>query len=333
MSERNVLATLGARLRSARTAAKLDQAAVAEAVGVHPKTVSRWENDRQLPETAQLHALAALLKVSEPWLRYGDEIPELAASREGDRLPRAGAFGGFVERRRQELSIPGPTLLQRVGMSQDDYVLAVSGARLPLPTSGEIAALAHELQIDRSVLLELLEEDRHRAMSEFQQGLFWDPHGLRPPGQRLRDMRLRAGVTVEDAAEAVGVDPSDVADWERDLSAPSDTQREVLVRLYSLYSSDRSRPPRVSAGLPFRIRVWLQQELLDYAKAGVSDEELVKARQLLEAPELFSFYSGGAPRARTEDEVLKGMRGVAAAVRATLRERGYKLEPEPADVA
>ena len=86
--------------------------------------------------------------------------------------------------------------------------------------------------------------------------------------------------------------------------------------------------PRVMQGLPYEVRVWLQQELLDYAKAGVSERELRHARDLYERPEVFSFYAEGAPHARTEDEVLVGMRALAAVVRGTLRRRGYRLDPD-----
>lgn len=65
------LDSLGQRLQGARKAAKKSQAEVAAAAGVHPKTVSRWENDRQTPDPDELAKAAQFLDVEADWLRYG----------------------------------------------------------------------------------------------------------------------------------------------------------------------------------------------------------------------------------------------------------------------
>jgi hypothetical protein len=89
--------------------------------------------------------------------------------------------------------------------------------------------------------------------------------------------------------------------------------------------------PRVSAGsgLPYEVRVWLQSELLDYTKAGVDGDDFADARRLLESDEFQRFYSGGQARARSAEDMLKGLRFAAEAIRAELRSRGYKLAAEP----
>lgn len=71
-----VLQTLGARLRAARSAKRIDQQALADAVGKHVKTISRWENDRQVPEDDELTAAADALSVTVPWLRYGRDTAD-----------------------------------------------------------------------------------------------------------------------------------------------------------------------------------------------------------------------------------------------------------------
>lgn len=77
--------TLGERLRFAREQAKLDQAGVAEMVGVHPKSISKWENDRQEPSEEKLDQLSKLYEVETWWLRYGLSHDELTEQWENDR--------------------------------------------------------------------------------------------------------------------------------------------------------------------------------------------------------------------------------------------------------
>ncbi len=79
---RVVLDTLGDRVRASRKKAKLTQDALAERIGAHPKTVSRWENNAQPPEPETLAALGELFGVGEAWLRYGEE--RAAAELRGD---------------------------------------------------------------------------------------------------------------------------------------------------------------------------------------------------------------------------------------------------------
>lgn len=79
--------TQGERLSVAQKRAGLKNAAIAEAAGVHVKTVSYWRNDKQSPQEEQLDAVVRLLhtkgvSVSRMWIRYGDEGPGKSLGRE-----------------------------------------------------------------------------------------------------------------------------------------------------------------------------------------------------------------------------------------------------------
>lgn len=72
MAFNEVLKTVGQRLKAARAEAGLDQKAVAEATGAHVKTVSRWENDAQVPDSVSLTAIAALFNTDVDWILTGN---------------------------------------------------------------------------------------------------------------------------------------------------------------------------------------------------------------------------------------------------------------------
>jgi len=63
--------TLGDRIRKARTNAGLDQAELAEKVGVSRQAVGSWERGRTVPSLPQSRSLAETLAVSLDWLAYG----------------------------------------------------------------------------------------------------------------------------------------------------------------------------------------------------------------------------------------------------------------------
>ena len=86
--------TLGENIRRARVACSLTQAALAEALGVSDRAVSRWENGTSAPDVALLARLALTLNVSADALlgvdpqRMEDDI--LAATLESTRLLNEG---------------------------------------------------------------------------------------------------------------------------------------------------------------------------------------------------------------------------------------------------
>ena len=60
--------TLGTRLKEARLNNELSQEDVAEVIGIHPVTISKYERDVQDPNTKTLSALAEIYRVSIDWL-------------------------------------------------------------------------------------------------------------------------------------------------------------------------------------------------------------------------------------------------------------------------
>lgn len=69
--------TLGDRLTkarldlAARRGAEVTKSAVAQAVGVTPTSVGRWEKDEKEPALAMIQLLAEVLEVDPRWLAFG----------------------------------------------------------------------------------------------------------------------------------------------------------------------------------------------------------------------------------------------------------------------
>lgn len=66
--------TLGKRIAALRKEKELKQDSVAEALGVSPQAVSKWENDQTCPDISLLPKLAALLGVSVDELLSGKKM-------------------------------------------------------------------------------------------------------------------------------------------------------------------------------------------------------------------------------------------------------------------
>lgn len=64
----------GVTIKGLREAKKLTQAALAETIGVSPKTVSKWETAKGLPDISLLDALASALGVSVSELLSGSPV-------------------------------------------------------------------------------------------------------------------------------------------------------------------------------------------------------------------------------------------------------------------
>ena len=80
------LRTLGIRLREARERKELLQREVAEKIGCHTMTVSKYERDAQDPSSKNLAALAELYDVSADWLlvEHGDFTQDFLSSLDDD---------------------------------------------------------------------------------------------------------------------------------------------------------------------------------------------------------------------------------------------------------
>lgn len=79
-----MLKSFGQRILAARKERGLGQDEVASAVGVHPKTISRWENDKQPADLEHVERLASVLGVSVDWLRHGE--PKLPGGRVSEQV-------------------------------------------------------------------------------------------------------------------------------------------------------------------------------------------------------------------------------------------------------
>lgn len=105
--------TLGGRLSRTRDALGLSIGLVARRVGVTPKTIQEWENDRSEPNVERLSLLAGVLNVNLVWLLHGvgdapvDDIgpdPLLAIAAQLEKLQRMHAdTGQIIERLQREL--------------------------------------------------------------------------------------------------------------------------------------------------------------------------------------------------------------------------------------
>ena len=162
-------------------------------------------------------------------------------------------------------------------------------------------------------------------------------------GRALKAARTLAGLSQEDAAQAVGVTAGTLSRWERGTQAVSDEQFRALEELYVLEKGrkdllalgDRDgidlrpvlegAPPQVMKGLSQPIRVFLQEFLLEITRAGASEHEVDAARRLLTSPELQTVWVGGQPRNLTDEEWLMGLRATADFIRAEMKKRGYKF--------
>lgn len=148
------------------------------------------------------------------------------------------------------------------------------------------------------------------------------------------------GVRNQAVAEAAGVHLKTVSKWLSGVQVPRDGQLEAIAQLVGVPSAwlrygAAGAPmvegtPRVlaSTGLPNSVRVWLAEELLQYTKAGVPAEWVQRAREVLEAPEVHTFFrrpDDTEPSERSEAAVLKGMRAIAVGLRARLADEGYKV--------
>jgi transcriptional regulator with XRE-family HTH domain len=163
----------------------------------------------------------------------------------------------------------------------------------------------------------------------------------------LRLARVRAGLSQTEVARRIGRTRQTVNSWESEKGGAKPPP-EMLSRLADLYgvSEEALRrgeltpvsatsvasptygvtvtgpaPPR---GLSQRVRVWLQEFLLELARGGATDQEIESARRLLVSEEAHAFYSGGHTDLSEEDLLIE-MQGLAEGIRRRLRLRGRQV--------
>lgn len=84
--------------------------------------------------------------------------------------------------------------------------------------------------------------------------------------------------------------------------------------------------PRHARALPLSVREYLGEFRLRLIRGGASDEEIDEALSLMQSPQLFTFYKGGALSEFNEDQVLRGMKAIGeGVVIPELNERGRKI--------
>lgn len=81
MDERQLYIELGANIRAARERAKLDQATLADAVGLVRTSITNIERGRQRPQLHVIYAIADVLKVS-----ISDILPRVGRVDKGSAL-------------------------------------------------------------------------------------------------------------------------------------------------------------------------------------------------------------------------------------------------------
>jgi transcriptional regulator with XRE-family HTH domain len=154
-------------------------------------------------------------------------------------------------------------------------------------------------------------------------------------GELLRRARKAAGKEQGDLATAMGVHPKTISRWENDKQLPERQHFPILARELGVpetyFQQLRVREPaadyrpRVALGLPQRIRVFIQEFLLELVNANVPEERVDTIRRILSSDEMYRFYVGGEPKEYSEEETLEGIAAHAEAFRQRLRRQGFKL--------
>jgi repressor LexA len=84
--------TIGERLREARTNKELDQATLAEKIGVVTRTLQRWEKSEQTPDGVAIMKIARATNVHPNWLLTGEGEMYLPPSRPQNVYPLQSAI-------------------------------------------------------------------------------------------------------------------------------------------------------------------------------------------------------------------------------------------------
>lgn len=111
--------TLGDRLTGAREGAGLDVEELARRLGVKPKTIRAWEDDRSEPRANRTTILAGMLNVSLVWLMTG--------SGDGPRMARRDSGGDLLA----ELKLvrrDAARLSERLGLLEGRLARQLEGA-------------------------------------------------------------------------------------------------------------------------------------------------------------------------------------------------------------
>ena len=134
---------LGERLRELRKKAGLTQEELAERVGVHFISVSRWENGVDVPKTLKLKKLASALGVSEAELLNG---PEEAAWKLEVKI--------LNDFEREEIDMTKGTCVSDLELTRDGAALRLAGKYEVFEDDGKFEGLISQLRAAREMVIE-----------------------------------------------------------------------------------------------------------------------------------------------------------------------------------
>lgn len=136
----------GDRLKQLRKAAGLTQAELAEKVGSHTITVSRWETDEREPTWTNIAALAKALGVDCTAFLPPADVEE----KEGSKM--SAWNGARLRELRVAAGLSQSALAERAGVTRDTVAQWEANNREPIWTN--VVALAKALGVDCSAFLE-----------------------------------------------------------------------------------------------------------------------------------------------------------------------------------
>lgn len=275
-----------ALLRSERARRGLRPTDLAEAIGVHPMSILRWERRERLPGPAHIHALARVLEL-EP-ARVADFFDDARAAAPAEPGP-AGHRGQGVRALRWRAEVSASAIAAALAVPVSTvYNWEAGRARIP---DSHIPALADALGLTPAALVERL---RRPAAAIERPGA---------PPSPLRQLRHRCRLSQARAAAAAGVDRHALGAWERGKAVPPLVAVRRLARTYGVSVATVARaagvePPRLldrgqwrSGDLPAVLRTLRQW-------AGITQPELA-ARCSCSTAAVRTWEAGrGAPSAR-----------------------------------
>lgn len=198
-------ATLGDRLRRARSAAGLTQAEVAERVGVAQETYAGWERNRSRPAAGQVRPLARALQVDRQDLAVAVD----AARPVEQPRDRWVGVGAVIGRRRVALGWSREELGAAVGMSARAVAEWETGVRQPSPML--LAALARVLEVPLSQLTRHHRFSRGRPQPVVSNGF----------ARFVDRRRVELGLSLEEVAVSAGLSRTTVSRWLHGRHAPT----------------------------------------------------------------------------------------------------------------
>ncbi len=160
--------------------------------------------------------------------------------------------------------------------------------------------------------------------------------------QRLKEAMTTASVGNRAVAEAAGVHVKTVSAWRSGAHSPSDANLDAIAPLLGVtrdflrhgreptdapMSPDKTsveRPlPRVAKS--HGVRVWLKEFELELTRAGIPEDRISEAIDLVAAPSVFRYFAGGTKGEMDEARAIRAMGALAAIVRQRARDEGFKV--------